>query len=163
MGAMWCQRAGDARYADARDQVYAGCASSAARAIHVFPESFQGHRPLGYHAPHAAPWPDEEEVMRYTKIAIFVVTSALCVAFATASADARRWSVKRAGAAGWTPSVISIGPGRLYGPHYGYPSHPSYWYGPTYGVYAVNPSVCYAPRAYPSFGQWWQWQLEYVC
>jgi hypothetical protein len=102
--------------------------------------------------------------MGCTKIAIFAATCALSVAFTIASADARRAAgVKRGGAGGWTLGVLSLGSGYFYGPHYGYPSYPSYWYGPTSGVYAVDPSVCYAPRAYPSWGQWWRWQLEYVC
>ena len=101
--------------------------------------------------------------MRCTKVAIFAATGALSVAFAIASADARRaGDAKRGSPIGWTPGVLSAGPGYFYGPRYGYASYPSYWYGPTSGVYAVDPSMCYVPRAYPWYGQW-QWQLEYVC
>jgi hypothetical protein len=102
--------------------------------------------------------------MRWSRIAVFAATVALSVAVAAGSADARRAGVKRAGAVKWTLGVLNAGGGYYYGPRYGNPTYPSYWYGPTTGVYAVDPSLCYAPRAYPSFGgQWWDWQLENVC
>jgi hypothetical protein len=101
--------------------------------------------------------------MRCSKVVIFVVAGAVSIAFANVSAEARRAaSVKHAGAGAWTLGVVSLGPRHLYGPHYGYPSFPSYWSGPTSGAYVFDPTVCYAPRAYPSFGHW-HWQLEDVC
>jgi hypothetical protein len=93
--------------------------------------------------------------MRYTKIVVLAAAGALSVASAMAPADARH--AKR----GWTVGVIRTSMGS-YGPHYGYPTYPSYWYGPTSGVYPVDPSLCYVPRGYPYYG-WWQWSLEYAC
>ena len=93
--------------------------------------------------------------MRYMKIAVLAAAGALSVASAIAPADARH--AKR----GWTVGVLRTSAG-AYGPHYGYPTYPSYWYGPTSGVYPVDPSLCYVPRGYPYYG-WWHWSLEYVC
>ncbi len=102
--------------------------------------------------------------MRCTRIAALATAGVLSLALAITSADARRaGGAKHRGAGGWTLGVLDMGGGFFYGPHYGYPSHPSYWYTPTAGVYAVDPSLCYAPRAYPSFGPWWHWRLENVC
>jgi hypothetical protein len=102
--------------------------------------------------------------MRYTKIAVLAAIGALSIASATIPADARH--AKRA--AGWTPNFFITRSGYVYGPHYGYPTYPSFWSGPTSGVYAFDPgSVCYAPRGYPSYGLWnqpyWYWALEYIC
>jgi hypothetical protein len=100
--------------------------------------------------------------MQCTRFVIFAVAGALGVALASEPADARHAPrLKRAGAGGRTLALI-VGPGHVYGPHYGYPTYPSYWSGPTSGVYVTNPTVCYAPRAYPFLGGW-EWQLEYVC
>jgi hypothetical protein len=93
--------------------------------------------------------------MRYTKIVVLAAVGALSVASAIAPADARH--AKR----GWTVGVLRTSTGS-YGPHYGDPTYPSYWSGPTSGVYPVDPSLCYVPRGYPSYG-WWHWSLEYVC
>ena len=104
--------------------------------------------------------------MRCTRIVIFAAAGALSLALAVTSADARHaGAAKHRGSGGWTPGVLDMGGGFFYGPHYGYPSHPSYWYTPTAGVYAVDPSLCYAPRAYPWPGLWyqWHWRLENVC
>jgi len=98
--------------------------------------------------------------MRYTKIVILAAAIAVSLASAIAPADARH--TKR----GWTVGVLrtSAGP---YGPHYGYPTYPSYWFSPTSGVYPVDPGQCYVPRGYPSFSLWqweyWRWAPEYVC
>jgi hypothetical protein len=97
--------------------------------------------------------------MRHQKFAITAIAAALSVAFAIAPADARHR--KHAGA--WTLGVLPAGDGYVYGPHYGYPHHPSYWYGPTTGVYPVPASSCYAPRATPWIGQWWWQSTEYIC
>jgi hypothetical protein len=98
--------------------------------------------------------------MRYTKIAVLAAV-AWSVASAVTPADARH--AKR----GWTLGVIRTSSGYVYGPHYGYPTYPSFWYGPTSGVYPVDPNLCYVPRGYPYHGLWpwqeWQWALEYVC
>jgi hypothetical protein len=100
--------------------------------------------------------------MRYTKIAVLSAAGALSVASAITPADARH--AKHVGNSGWTVGVLRAGSGYYYGPQYGYPTHPSFWYGPTSGVYAFNPgSVCYAPRAYPSYFWNWRWWLEDVC
>jgi hypothetical protein len=99
--------------------------------------------------------------MRCTKIVIFAVAvaGALSVASASEAADARHMPrLKHAGAGGRT-LTFSVGPRHFYGPHFGYPS---YWNGPVSGTYVFDPTVCYAPRAYPSFGGW-EWQLQYVC
>ncbi|HWN51330.1 MAG TPA: hypothetical protein VNO18_16195 [Xanthobacteraceae bacterium] len=93
--------------------------------------------------------------MQYTKIVVLAAAGALSVASAIAPADARH--AKR----GWTIGVLRTNTD-YYGPHYGYPTYPSYWYGPTSGVYPVDPSLCYVPRGYPYYG-WWHWSLEYVC
>ena len=94
--------------------------------------------------------------MRYTKIAALAAAGVLSVASVITPADAR--SAKR----GWTVGVLRTSSGYVYGPHYGYPTYPSFWYSPTSGVYPVAPSLCYAPRGYPYYG-WWEWALEYVC
>jgi len=98
--------------------------------------------------------------MRYTKIAVLAAAGAWSVASAIAPADARH--AKHVGAGGWTLGVLRTSSG-YYGPHYGDPSYPSFWYGPTSAVYEVDPRLCYAPRAYPSFHGRWHWLLEYVC
>jgi len=102
--------------------------------------------------------------MYRTKIAILSVASAFSIVSAIAPADARQ--VKR----GWTTGVLRTSEG-YYGPHYGYPTYPSYWSSPTSGVYPVDPSQCYVPRGYPSHGWYpyppyygyWSWAPEYVC
>jgi hypothetical protein len=98
--------------------------------------------------------------MGYTKIVVLAAAAALSVASAIAPADARH--AKR----GWTVGVLRTSTG-AYGPHYGYPTYPSYWSSPTSGVYLLDPSLCYIPRGYPSPGFWqwtyWQWAPEYVC
>jgi hypothetical protein len=106
--------------------------------------------------------------MHYTKITILAIAGALTIASAIAPADARH--VRR----GWTTGVLHTSAG-YYGPHYGDPTYPSYWRSPTSGVYPVDPSLCYVPRGYPSYGigypspyygYWyrpWDWSLEYVC
>jgi hypothetical protein len=101
--------------------------------------------------------------MRCTRIAIFAAAGALGLALAVTSADARRAGVHRGSA--WRVGVVDAGGGFFYGPHYGYPSYPSYWRTPTTGVYPVDPGLCYAPRAYPTPGLWWQWHwaMENIC
>ena len=108
--------------------------------------------------------------MRYTTIAVLAAV-ALSVASAITSADARQ--AKR----GWTVGVLRTSSGDVYGPHYGFPTYPSFWFGPTTGVYPVDPHLCLVARGFPSRGNWyignywegswyyrqWQWALEDVC
>jgi hypothetical protein len=101
--------------------------------------------------------------MRDTTFATLAALAAMSVMFASAPADARHdHGRRRVAATPWTLGVLPAGPGAYYGPHYGYPTYPSYWYGPTTGVYAVDPSLCLAPRASPGW-LWWHWHLENVC
>jgi hypothetical protein len=111
----------------------------------------------------AAPRPEEEKLMRWTRISIVAVIGALSVALAIAQAEARHaGGAKRAAVNAWRLGILDTGQGYYY-PHYGSPTYPSYWYGPATGVYAVDPSLCYAPRAHPFIGQWWRWGMEYIC
>ena len=102
------------------------------------------------------------------RMAIVAVAGALGVAFAATPVDARHGKRERNG--GWNPGFVITSSGAVYGPHYGEPTYPSFWHGPTSGVYAFDTSLCYAPRAYPSYGlqQWqllpqWHWRMEYIC
>jgi hypothetical protein len=100
--------------------------------------------------------------MRHTRITTIAIMTTLSVALAATSADAGHVHArKHAGAGAWHLGVMDAGGGYVYGPRYGYQPYPSYWSGPTTGVYAVDPSLCYAPRAYP--GWWWHWKLENIC
>jgi hypothetical protein len=95
---------------------------------------------------------------------IVTIAIATAVAFAAASADGaeRARPKKRAGTA-VNVGVLDAGGGFFYGPHYGYPTHPSYWYGPTTGVYKVDPGLCGVQRALPGWFGSWYWTLENIC
>ena len=100
--------------------------------------------------------------MRRLNIMTIAIAAAASFAFAATPADAGRVHVKKRGVP-WNVGVIDAGGGFFYGPHYGYPSHPSYWATPTRGVYAVDPYVCQAPRAYPGWFGSWSWGMEPIC
>jgi hypothetical protein len=95
-------------------------------------------------------------------VVTIALAGALNVALSSAPADARRAAARYIGGSKWTLGVVPT----PYGPYwarYGVPAYPSYWSSPTTGTYVFSPTACYAPRAIPTYGPWWQWQLEYLC